>query len=283
MPKAICLDMDGTLLNNKNELKKQTIDVIQVIREKGIRVFIVTGRSLNEIYDSAPKDLELDGFVTANGMITYVEEKKLVEHSLSTDLVQNVILSAREHGIYYEVHPNDGQRLSLKQDQSYMKDMIEKDKPEEVGINEWLEREAAIAEDIAWVEKIPEQKYAKIYCFSTEHKQMDAWIQELERMKKEEDFTTSSSSYHNVEVMVAGVNKATGIKALLELYNIAPEDTMAIGDSNNDLPMMRYIGYPVAMKNGTDQVKEIVKEITAFTNEEDGVRKYLQEYFSINK
>ncbi len=83
--------------------------------------------------------------------------------------------------------------------------------------------------------------------------------------------------------MVAGVNKATGIKALLELYNIAPEDTMAIGDSNNDLPMMRYIGYPVAMKNGTDQVKEIVKEITAFTNEEDGVRKYLQEYFSINK
>ncbi|MGN8645925.1 Cof-type HAD-IIB family hydrolase [Gracilibacillus sp. HCP3S3_G5_1] len=278
-PKAICLDMDGTLLNNHNDLTENTLDIIQKIRKKGIRVFIVTGRSFNEVFDSAPDDLELDGFVTANGMITYVDGEKLLEHSLSTELVDKVIQSARSHQVYYEAHPNDGERLSLLEDQGYIEAMISGEKPDEVGINEWLEREAAIKHDIKWHETLPEQKYAKIYCFAKEHKKMQAWIDSLERIKKESDFTTSSSSYHNVEVMVAGVNKATGIEALLRYYQISPKDTMAIGDSNNDIPMMKYVGFPVGMLNATDQIKGLVKDITEYTNDEEGVFHYLETYY----
>ncbi|MGP4039391.1 HAD family hydrolase [Gracilibacillus sp. D59] len=278
-PKAICLDMDGTLLNNHNQLTENTLDIIQDIRKKGIRVFIVTGRSYNEIFDSAPDNLELDGFVTANGMITYVEGEKVLEHTLSTDLVDKVIQSARAHQIYYEVHPNDGERLSLTEDRSYMESMISGEKPDEVGINEWLERQAAIQHEICWKETLPNQKYAKMFCFSNDHGKMQAWIEELENMKKETDFTTSSSSHHNVEVMVEGVNKATGIEVLLKHYQINPADTMAIGDSNNDIPMMKYVGYPVGMFNATDQIKSLVKEITEFTNDNQGVYYYLENYF----
>ncbi|WP_208590389.1 Cof-type HAD-IIB family hydrolase [Gracilibacillus suaedae] len=278
-PKAICLDMDGTLLNNYNQLTENTLGIIQKIRKNGIRVFIVTGRSYNEVFDSAPVDLELDGFVTANGMITYVDGEKRLEHSLSTELVGKVIQSARSHQIYYEVHPNDGERLSLKKDQGYMKSMISGEKPDEVGINEWLEREAAIEHDIRWHNNLPEQKYAKIYCFTKDHEKMHAWIKELKKMKSETNFTTSSSSHHNVEVMVEGVNKATGIEALLKHYQVSPEDTMAIGDSNNDIPMMKYVGYPVAMFNATDQIKSLVNEMTEFTNDQEGVYHYLNKCF----
>ncbi len=278
-PKAVCLDMDGTLLNNHNQLTKNTLDTIQHIRKKGIRVFIVTGRSYNEVFDSAPDDLELDGFVTANGMITYVNGEKLLEHSLSTELVDKVVQSARSNQIYYEVHPNDGERLSLKEDQVYIESMISGEKPDEVGINEWLERQAAIEREIRWHDSLPDQKYAKIFCFSKDHKKMKAWIEELEKMKKETNFTTSSSSHHNVEVMVEGVNKATGIETLLKHYQINPQDTMAIGDSNNDIPMMKYVGYPVAMFNATDQIKALVKEITEYTNDKEGVYHYLENYF----
>jgi Cof subfamily protein (haloacid dehalogenase superfamily) len=278
-PKAICLDMDGTLLNNYNQLTENTLDIIQKIRKTGIRVFIVTGRSYNEVFDSAPSDLELDGFVTANGMITYVAGEKLLEHSLSAELVDKVIESARTHRIYYEVHPNDGERLSLKADRGYMESMISGDKPDEVGINEWLEREAAIEQDIHWHDHLPEQKYAKMYCFTKDHENMKAWIEELKKMKSETNFTTSSSSHHNVEVMVEGVNKATGIEALLKHYQLSPGDVMAIGDSNNDIPMMKYVGYPVAMFNATDQIKSLVKETTEFTNDKEGVYHFLKDYF----
>ncbi|SER29429.1 hypothetical protein SAMN04487944_102270 [Gracilibacillus ureilyticus] len=280
IPKAICLDMDGTLLNNHNKISVSTIKIIEKIRNKGIKVFIVTGRSLEEIYEAAPRDIKLDGVVTANGMITYVDGKKILEHELSTSVVNKVIKSARHHQIYYEVHPNDGRRLSFEEDKGYMTDMIDNNKPDEVGINEWLDREIAIKEnDIDWITELPDQKYSKMYCFSTSRETMKQWIRELEEMKMEEDFTTSSSSYHNVEVMVAGVNKATGIKALLQQYDIEPADAMAIGDSNNDLPMMRFVGYPVGMKNGTDQIKELVKEVTTYTNDQEGVYHYLADYF----
>ncbi|MFC4402735.1 HAD family hydrolase [Gracilibacillus xinjiangensis] len=282
IPKALCLDMDGTLLNNHNKITERTLDIIEEIRNKGIKVFIVTGRSLEEIYDAVPGEIKLDGVVTANGMITHVNGKRVLEHELSRSVVAKVIESASAHHIYYEVHPNDGRRLAFEQDKAYMTEMIDSKKPEEVGINEWIDRETAIHEnDIEWITELPSQKYSKIYCFSPSHETMKHWIRELEAMKKEEDFTTSSSSYHNVEVMVAGVNKATGIKALLDLYDIKSDETMAIGDSNNDLPMMRFVGYPVAMKNGTDQMKEIVKEITSYSNDEEGVYHYLAEYFSL--
>ncbi|MDX8045140.1 HAD family hydrolase [Gracilibacillus sp. S3-1-1] len=279
LPKALCLDMDGTLLNNHNQLTENTLTIIQYIRQQGVRVFIVTGRSLNEVFDSAPADIELDGFVTANGMITYLDGEKLLEHSLSTTLVEKVIQSAREHNIYYEAHPNDGDRLSLLEDKPYMEKMISGNKPDQVGINEWLEREDAINHDIKWYEQLPEQKYAKMYCFSSEQTEMKNWIECLEELKKETDFTTSSSSHHNVEVMVSGVNKATGIKALLNHYGISPEQTMAMGDSNNDIPMMKYVGYPVGMRNATDQIKELVTDTTTYTNDEEGVYHFLKNYF----
>ncbi|WP_058308858.1 Cof-type HAD-IIB family hydrolase [Gracilibacillus massiliensis] len=278
-PKAICLDMDGTLLNNQNQLTEQTLDIIQQIRKRGIRIFIVTGRSYNEIFDSAPRNIELDGFVTANGMITYLEGEKLLEHTLSTGLVDSVIQSARENKIYYEAHPNDGERLALKQDQPYMSHLISGVKPEEVEISEWLERQAAIKDDILWTENLPKQKYAKMYCFHSDYQTMKAWIRILEEMKKQKDFTTSSSSAHNVEVMVENVNKSTGIQALLDHYQINPKETMAIGDSNNDIPMMKYVGYPVAMKNATEQIKSLVKDQTEYTNDQQGVYHYLETFF----
>lgn len=109
---------------------------------------------------------------------------------------------------------------------------------------------------------------------------MKAWIEQLEELKQQEAFTTSSSSHHNVEVMVNGVNKATGVAALLKYYQINPEEVMAIGDSNNDLPMMAYVGYPVAMKNATDEMKDMTKQQTSFTNDEEGVYHFLHDYFA---
>ncbi len=69
-------------------------------------------------------------------------------------------------------------------------------------------------------------------------------------------------------------NKRIAVKKMLEILNIKKEETIAIGDDNNDLSMFEQVGYKVAVDNAIDIVKEKADEIT-LSNDEDGVAVFL--------
>ncbi|MGA9290289.1 MAG: HAD family hydrolase [Anaerobacillus sp.] len=275
-PKAIFLDMDGTILNHNNKVSGFTKQIIDELRDNGIYVFIATGRAVDEINELVPDGFQVDGIISSNGMAGYVKGNALFEHSLNLQLVENIIEKAREHKVYYELFPYGAGRVALKQDRLFMEDEIRNPKPESVGLNEWLSRQQAIEEAIDWKGQIEGNKFSKFYFFARTKEHINRWKDELEKMKQDIDFTTSISSDHNVEVMVANVNKATGIKEMLHYFNLSDEETLAIGDSNNDLPMFQFVDYAVAMNNASDQVKEIVDDVTEFTFDDDGVYHYLR-------
>ena len=77
-------------------------------------------------------------------------------------------------------------------------------------------------------------------------------------------------------------NKGNAVRKLLEILNIPKEDTIAIGDDNNDLSMFEQVGYTVAVNNAIDIVKEKSDEIT-LSNDEDGVAVYLEKLLKKNK
>ncbi|TKD69983.1 HAD family hydrolase [Pseudalkalibacillus hwajinpoensis] len=275
-PKAIFLDMDGTILNHYNKVSRLTKQIIDELRDKGIYVFIATGRAVDEINELVPAGFQVDGIISSNGMAGYDGEKVIFEHSLALELVEKIIEKAREHKVYYELFPYGADRIALKQDRIFIEQEIRNPKPESVGLNEWLSRQQAIKEEIDWKDQIEENKFSKFYFFARTKEHINRWKDELENIKQDIDFTTSISSDHNVEVMVADVNKATGIKEMLRYFNLSEEETLAIGDSNNDLPMFQFVDYAVAMKNASDQVKEIVDDVTEFTCDDDGVYHYLK-------
>ncbi|MGN7940796.1 HAD family hydrolase [Virgibacillus sp. 6R] len=275
-PKAIFLDMDGTILNHYNKVSLHTKEIIDAIRNNGTYVFIATGRSYDEIEAVVPEGFEVDGYITSNGMAGYIGEEIVFEHSLSRELVEAVINKARDFKIYYELFPYGASRITLKQDKQYVLDEIRDPKPESVGINEWLSRKQAIKEEIDWAEELVGNKFSKFYFFARTKEHIKQWINELEQLKKEIDFSMSPSSLHNVELMVADVNKATGIQQMLTRFNLSEKDIMAIGDSNNDIPMLQYVGFAVAMKNAPEHIKELANEVTDFTCDEDGVYHYLK-------
>ncbi|KAB7668394.1 HAD family hydrolase [Bacillus sp. B1-b2] len=278
-PKAIFLDMDGTILNHQNKVSLKTKELIDDLRKEGIFVFIATGRSYDEIHSVVPEGFQVDGYVTSNGMAGYVGEEILFQHTLSLELVEKIVERARANKVYYELFPYDEQRMTLIQDKTYMMDEIRDPKPESVGINEWLSRKEAIEHKISWKESISGTKFSKFYFFSRSKEHIQEWIEELEQMKQEINFSSSSSSEHNVEVMVANVHKATGIKEMLERFHISVEDTMGIGDSNNDIQMLQYVSMPVAMQNAADHIKELALEVTELTCDEDGVCHFLTNRF----
>ncbi|SDO47821.1 HAD family hydrolase [Alkalicoccus daliensis] len=281
--KAIFLDMDGTILNHQNKVSIETKKIIDSLRKQGKYVFIATGRAAGEIEELVPAGFEVDGIISSNGMIGHIEGLKLYKHSLSMDLVEQVIQEARTHGIYYELFPYDHPRITLAQDREYMKKEIMDPKPEDVGMNEWLSRKQAIAEDIHWTKGIQGEEFSKFYCFARTKSHIDSWKSKLEELKKELPFSTSISSPFNVEIMVADVNKATGIQKMLEHFKLDRADTLAIGDSNNDLPMFEYVNYAVAMKNASAEIQEIADEVTAFSCDEEGISHFFQNYLAAEK
>ncbi|OLS40450.1 HAD family hydrolase [Bacillus sp. MRMR6] len=275
-PKAIFLDMDGTILNHQNKVSITTKEVIDRLRENGINVFIATGRSFDEIEGVVPEGFQVDGVVSSNGMAGYVGSELVFKHSLSLELVNKVIEKARENQVYYELFPYESDRITLRQDRLYVENEIRDPKPESVGINEWLSRKQAIKGEIAWKDFIDSTEFSKFYFFARTKVHINQWKQELEELKQEINFTTSVSSLHNVELMVANVNKATGIKQMLDHFDLSESDTMAIGDSDNDLPMLRFVRYAVAMKNAPEAIKEVAHAVTEFSCDEDGVYHYLK-------
>ena len=72
-----------------------------------------------------------------------------------------------------------------------------------------------------------------------------------------------------------GVSKGIAVKKMYEYLNISKEETGAIGDSNNDIAMMKEVGLPIAVENATEDLKKVVKYITV-SNDENGVAKFLR-------
>lgn len=278
-PKAIFLDMDGTILDHHNQVSQNTKVVIDKLRAKGIPVFIATGRSREEIFPIVPEGFTVDGIISSNGMTVYLGDEKIKEHSLSLELVNEIIEKAHKNDVYYELFPAVGERLVLKEHQSILDAEIEDPQPESVGINEWLSRKEAMDGQIKWVDSIEEQAFSKFYCFSKSKAHINKWIAILDVLKEKTAFTTSSSSEHNVEIMVANVNKGTSIQLILDHLNIPADEILVMGDSHNDLPMFALAGQTVAMKNAAPDIKEIVDEVTEHTCDEDGVYHYLMDRF----
>ena len=82
--------------------------------------------------------------------------------------MQQITNLAKRQQIYYEVFPFEGNRVSLKEDETWMRDMIRSQDPiNGVSYSEWSSRQDALAGKIDWVTKFPEGEYSKIYLFSS--------------------------------------------------------------------------------------------------------------------
>ncbi|ADH98429.1 Cof-type HAD-IIB family hydrolase [Salisediminibacterium selenitireducens] len=275
MVKAVALDMDGTLLDDQHQVSEELTALLRRWQGMGIRFFLATGRTAREAADVLPKQLKPDGIVGANGMVVMIDGKEIDAHEVPVPLTEALVDGARKRGIYYEIHPAEGPRVAFQEDRQILENETDFRIDTGVAAHEAKSREEAVANKIHWVDACPTERIIKIYFFHRKKKTMTAWKEEVEGLKERFSFTTSSSSEHNVEVMAAGVNKATGVETLLEHYGLDRSDLLAIGDANNDLPLLKMAGQAAVMQNGSEEVKRAIRDVTPKTNDENGVYDYL--------
>jgi Cof subfamily protein (haloacid dehalogenase superfamily) len=103
-----------------------------------------------------------------------------------------------------------------------------------------------------------------------------AWMAELQA-EFGDSIAMTQSAPDFIEIIAPGVSKAAGLMKLAELLNIDISETMAIGDANNDLPMLKAAGFSVAMGNATDDIKAVTDAVTG-NCDDDGWAQAVSKY-----
>ena len=86
------------------------------------------------------------------------------------------------------------------------------------------------------------------------------------------------SCYEFLEFVPVGISKGVEIRFLADYLNIPMENTIAVGDAENDIPMIETAGLGVVMKNATDDIKKYGDYITELDNNQGGVGEVIRKF-----
>ena len=251
--KIVFFDIDGTLIPfGENVLPLSTKRSIKKLREKGIKTFVATGKSLAQLSATKVMEAEFDGFLTLNGQLCYDNEFKL--------FFANPIDSG-EMEVLEKVFNAKKIPFSLVGEFSryinYVNDVV---------INRQTETNSQIP-------SVDEYRGEKIY-------QITAYVSKRERELLEgvlDLCTITSWAPDAVDIIAKGGGKLNAIKKILEINNVDIKDTMAFGDAENDLLMIENVGVGVAMGNGSDKLKRKANYVTDDVTK-DGIEKALKHF-----
>ncbi len=253
MIQAAFFDIDGTLFSHKtNCFPPGTMSALQQLKDKGIKIFLATGRSFMEASRMPWNGLTFDGYVTLNGQIDTDAEGKILYGTPLTGADKEYLLSVFE----------SKERALL---------IVEKDRLYANCINEEVRR----AQESVHIPEplIGTYEGADIYQFIAYFTREE----EQEILKKIPNCKLTRWYEAGVDIIPKDSGKIVGIEKMLELHGISREHVIAFGDGDNDAEMLSYAGIGVAMGNAVEITKQSADYVTADIDE-DGIRKALKHF-----
>lgn len=260
----IFFDVDGTLVDVRSSrefIPDSTIKAIQRTKEKGNLCFLCTGRSKAEIYGHI-LDVGFDGIIGAGGGFVEINDEMLYHKRVPKESINHIIDFFEEHKFDYYIESNGGLYASpklvegleyitygdLKNDSEARRKKTEEPSHFIPSLKVGYDMHRDDVNKICFLEKAGfpfhkirsefENEFNVIHC------------------------TVPMFGDDSGELSVPGVNKASAIETLITHLNIPKENTFAYGDGMNDVDMLEYCQYGIAVGNAKDGLKEIADEIT---------------------
>lgn len=259
--RLIAIDLDGTTLTNNKTILSRTKKALQKARELGHEVLIATGRpprsSLNY-----HRELELTTpLINFNGALIYdpavsgFDIHFPMEHQVALSIVEE----CKKHDVE-NVMVEIKDRYYVQRVDEFIHFLGDGTLPAGVGPIEsyLLEHPTSI------LIRAPKEQINPL---------RNALNRDYQGLVAHRYW---SAPYHVVEVVKAGVSKATGLRIVSEKLGFQAEDVIAFGDEENDLEMIRWAGLGVAMGNANPLLKEVADHI-ADTNENNGIALVLEQ------
>ncbi len=260
--RIIGLDLDDTTFNSEKKITPRVRQAIAAAIAKGIKVLPATGRPLKGIPDEVWSVPGFEYALTSNGAHVFELAGETTLHSDCFDDKTALELIKIVHMLdcYPAVYIN-GEAFAEPQDLSRIENQVSPEifryfKDSRIKIPSF---EKLIQESPYPVEKVT------LYFPDKEERERGRALFESRK-----DTCVTSSIENNLEVNTATANKGSGLLALGRKLGFEKHQIMGIGDSDNDLEMLKTVGYGVAMGNASDAVKAVADFVT-LTCEEDGV------------
>jgi Cof subfamily protein (haloacid dehalogenase superfamily) len=270
--KALVFDLDGTLLAPGAVLTEHSSQVLRACMERGIMIVIASGRSAASA-DQYRRELDFQGpMVCFNGakVVIMPGGEILGLRLLDPHVVDFCVDLSRKMDVYYQAY--------FAQSREPYGELLmgEKDRPESAGYRNHTKIQPVFGDLKAALGSADFEGCIKSM-FLAEPDVLARIRPCLEERFGDKIYITKSAPMF-LEVLSAGVTKGSGLQLVMDHYGLSPEEVIAFGDEENDLPMFPVAGFAVAPANARDIVRAAADFVTG-ANAQDGAAVFLTDFF----
>lgn len=263
--RLIAVDLDGTLLPRSQVIPAETRKAVERVQAAGMEFCFCTGRAAAECRDLFPQlpAMRYGSFCTGANILDLQNNTVLAQNALTADEARALYAIVREYDCCISFIANGVVHNSRAQ--------VERFAPYTApAILEMFARTHVIDDDLdGFVARYggPVEKFYVSFLDKTERDTAYARAAQL-------PYYITDAGFNDFEIMRPGVDKGVGLTQLAALLGFTAAEVAAVGDSSNDLPMLRCAGLSVAMGNASDAVRAAADVVVA-DNEHGGMAEIL--------
>ncbi len=252
--KYIFLDIDGTLVDFQGKLADSALEALKTAKANGHKLFVCTGRQRSQIYPWLLEKVEFDGAVCSSGAYVMANGECIAQHCFSKEYITflaDYFTAARtpycvqtEHTLMLEKWCGDAIV------EHYLADGIDRGKIDSLF---GMTKIVGSVQELTVAEKL-------IYYGAP--KGLSDVAADLGDRFSVVRYSFGSMGDRCGEVTDSRYTKATGMAEILRRFDAPRSATIAFGDGDNDLEMMDFASFGVAMGNGTPALRAAADMVT---------------------
>lgn len=244
--KAAVFDLDRTLLRTDKSLSDYTVSVLHMCQQRGIKLMVATARPLRETVQFCEK-VAFDAVTASNGA-KVVCGSLLAEYGIDRETAE---------GLLTALQADPDLRITLETgDCAYANTPI-------------AEYETTLVHDLASIARTVDT--VKILV----HLDREETLEQVQKLIPEGLYATVAHGFL-MQIMSKAATKWNGVRAMLEISGISPQEALYFGDDHDDVEPLQKCGMGIAVANAIEEAKAAADHI-AESNDADGVARFLEQ------
>lgn len=274
--KLLFIDIDGTLFDHaKDAIPESAKNAILSAKSKGHKIFLSTGRPYADI-DQEILNFSLDGMIVSCGAVVYVDNKPIYCKTYPQKELISLIQFMLDNNIGFSL---DGIRKNYLTEEAFnclSSLMFKNNEDSELSRAMMAKNNCFPFEDMKEEDL---EEVVKISIFTKNKESCEKLFQRIPESLTGFMYKNKHLNLYNGEISIKGITKATGLKKITTYLSKNIKDTIAIGDSLNDLDILQEAGLSICMGNGADECKKTADFVTKHISD-DGLA-YALKYFNL--
>ncbi|MQS74874.1 HAD family phosphatase [Lactobacillus halodurans] len=265
--KLVAMDIDDTLLDDEKQISSQNKETIQQALKNGVKVVLSSGRTFNGMVEYLNK-LGISGdnqyiIIDGGGVVQTISGKIIYQKTLSNQAYREIDNYVQENNLHYNAVDVLGNTYTSNND------FIDK-----YTILQAFENNKGLK--IKTPDQLPKDFEIVKAILNEDGEKLDAITEDV-LAKFGQKYYVVRTDLGFLEIMPKNVDKSSALVHLADYLKIDLKDTLAIGDGENDIPMLKKAGIGVAMENASSKIKNLADRVTD-DNNQSGVARAFEKY-----